>query len=229
MAARRTIGASPVRLDGLVPGGVRIVLASGSAHRARLLRESRVRFEVDPPDIDERLHDHLLHLEGAASLALELARRKAAAVAGRHPGTWVVAADQVGVVGEGRDAHLLSKCGSADAAVEQLMRLQGGTHRLVNGVVLMVAPDGPAVEGLDEQVVRMRSFGEPEARRYVDRFAPFDSAGSYRLEDEATMERSERLLESVVGEDPSGVVGLPLPLMSRMFAELAGRVARPAL
>jgi septum formation protein len=211
-----------------VPAGERIVLASGSAYRSRLLRDSGLVVEIDPPDVDERRFDHMLHHEGAGALALELARRKAAAVAARHPGSWVVAADQVGVVGEGRDACLLTKCSTADAAVEQLMALQGGTHRLVNGVVVMAAPDGPSVEGIDEQLVRMRPFGEPEARRYVERFAPYDTVGSYRMEDDAAMERRDRLLESVVGEDVSGVVGLPLPLLWRMFAELEARLGPPA-
>jgi septum formation protein len=200
---------------------VRIVLASASPFRARLLREAGIQVVVDPADVDERALDELFWRRGPEVLAVELARRKAAVVAARHRGAWVIGADQVGVVGEGGAARLMLKCATADSAVEQLMELSGGEHRLVNGVVVMVAPEGPAVEGIDEQVVRMRSFPETAARRYVDRFRPFDSVGSYRLEDEAATPPGERLVERITGEHDSGVIGLPIPLLWRLFDRLA--------
>jgi septum formation protein len=200
---------------------VRIVLASASAFRAGLLREAGIQVVVDPADVDERALDELFWRRGPEVLAVELARRKAAVVAARHRDAWVIGADQVGVVGEGRAARLMVKRSTADSAVEQLMELSGGQHRLVNGVVVMAAPDGPAVEGIDEQVVRMRAFPEASARRYVERFRPFDSVGCYRLEDEIATTPGERLVERIAGEHDSGVIGLPLPLLWRLFDHLA--------
>ena len=204
---------------------MRIVLASASPSRAQLLREAGVDAVVDPADIDERAFDELFWRVGADGLALALARRKAEVVAARHRDAWVIGADQVGVVGEGRAACLLVKCSTAETAIEQLMRLRGGEHRLVNGVVVLAAPRGPSVEGLDEQVVRMRAFDEASARRYVDRCRPFDSVGSYRLEDDEEMGEGERFVEQITGEHTSGVVGLPLPLLWRLFERMAPSTA----
>lgn len=208
-------GSEPVQLN--LPTGVELVLASGSAHRERLLAEAGLAVVVDPPQVAERELDALLPRLGAEGLALELARRKAAAVAPRHPGAWVLAADQVGTVGEGSGERLLTKSSGAAEAVAQLMEMTGTVHRLVNGLVLLAAPDGPALEGVDVQWVAMNGYGEETARRYVERFEPHDSVGSYRIEDQAAMPRAERLVASVRGEGPSGVIGLPLGLVQRLL------------
>lgn len=195
------------------------MLASGSRYRAELLFAAGIDVEVEPPDIDERALDGRLATLGPAGLALELARRKATAVVDRHRGRVILAADQVGVlVVHGREA-LLTKRPDPPSAIAQLCSMAGTTHRLVNGVVVL-ASDGAAIEGVDVQRVVMRSFDERAAQDYVRRFEPFDTSGSYRLEDQEVLE-AERpgsgLIESVSGEDPSGVVGLPLPLVRRLL------------
>lgn len=197
-----------------------LVLASGSRYRARLLADAGLRATVDPPDVDERALDHLLVDDGPEGLALELARRKASSVAPRHAGAVVVAADQVGVLDTPAGPVQLTKQPTRRGAVAQLLSMSGTTHRLVNGVVALVAPDGPVAQGVDVQVVAMRAFGRSAAEAYVDAFRPYDTAGSYRLEDQDGMAPGEALVVSVRGEDPSGVVGLPLPLLRRLLAEL---------
>jgi septum formation protein len=198
-----------------------LVLASGSRYRARLLAEHGWTVTVDPPDVDERAADHLLGELGPEGLALELARRKLAAVAPRHPGEVVVAADQVGVLGEGPGARMLTKAADPQAAVAQLLALGGTQHRLLNGLVVADTRTGAVAEGVDVQVVTMRPLSESEVRDYVARFEPFDTAGSYRLEDGGAMGPGGAFVTGVVGEDPSGVLGLPLPLLRRLLARVA--------
>ncbi len=206
------------------PLGVEVVLASASPYRASLLEDLGLSVVIDAAGIDERSADGLLAKEGPAHLAVELARRKAEVVAPRHPGAWVIAADQLGVLGTGPDAVMLTKRPSAEEAVRQLLSMRGSTHLLVNGVVVIQAPWGPAVRGVDVQRVTMRDFTPQEARRYVARYSPLDTVGSYRLEDQDRMKREDRLIAGVTGEDPSGVIGMPVPLLRRLFAELARRV-----
>jgi predicted house-cleaning NTP pyrophosphatase (Maf/HAM1 superfamily) len=68
----------------------------------------------------------------------------------------------------------------------------------------------------------MRRFSRAEAVGYVERFRPFDSAGSYRLEDQELMGESERFVTEVRGEDPAtGVLGMPIPLLVRLLQEVA--------
>jgi len=185
-----------------------------------VLRGAGIDFVVDRPDVDERRHDHLLVDQGPAALAMHLAGLKADAVVGRHDDALVLAADQVGVLGHDDDLTLLVQQPTLDGAVAQLLSMSGTTHVLVNGLVLVDTGTGRRATGVDVQTVTMRSFDRPAAEDYVRRFEPYESAGSYRLEDQEQMAPGERLLEGVAGEDPSGVLGLPLPLFRRMLEEL---------
>jgi septum formation protein len=197
-----------------------LVLASGSVYRKQLLDEAGIAVTVDPPDIDERVLDDDFAALGAEGVALELARRKAAVVAARHPGSAVIAGDQVGVLERGdAPALMLTKQPDTEAAVAQLMALSGTTHRLVNGLVVL-APDGRTAEGVDVQEVTMRPFTRSEATAYVGAFEPWDTSGSYRLEDQDRMGSGEGFVTAVRGEDRSGVLGLPVPLLRRLLASL---------
>jgi septum formation protein len=195
-----------------------LILASASRYRAELLERGGFRVEVDPPEVDERQLDHLLDDEGPEALALALAHRKADVVVGRHRAGIVVAGDQVGVLDARDGLSLLTKQPTPEGAAAQLLALSGTTHRLVNGLVVVDVASGRRVDGLDVQVVTMRTLDVAEVDDYVTRFRPFDTAGSYRIEDGAHLDRP--FVADVAGEDPSGVVGLPLPLLGRLLSEL---------
>lgn len=198
--------------------GMELVLASRSRYRAQMLEEAGIPAAIDPADVDERALDHLLVESGPEVLALELARRKALAVAPRHPDALVIGADQVGVVVTPDGVRLLTQQHDVEGAVAQLLALSGTTHRLVNGLVLLDVRGRREVTGTDVQEVTFRNLSEAEARRYVERFRPWDTAGSYRLEDQDVMGPGEGFVTSVEGEDPSGVLGLPLPLLRRLLS-----------
>jgi septum formation protein len=186
-----------------------------------VLRSQGVHADRDPPEVDERAFDHVFSEAGAESLARTLARAKADAVAERNPDSVVIAGDQVGVVDGADGARMLTKQPDRPGAVAQLVGMAGTTHRLVNALVVLDTATQSSADGIDLQVVTMRPFTEAEAAAYVDRFEPWESAGSYRLEDGADM--TEPFVIDVVGEDDSGVLGLPLPLLERLVVQLAGR------
>lgn len=198
------------------------MLASASRYRSVLLAAASLPVEIDAPDVDERAHDARLADLGAEGLALALARMKAGDVARRHRCRIIIAADQVGVLGShGEPERLLTKQPTPEGAVDQLLAMSGRTHRLVNGVVV-VDRLGREHVGIDVQLVTMRSYGPAAARAYVERFAPLDTAGSYRIEDDEVLEGEQPgsgLVERVEGEDRSGVVGMPLPLLHRLLGE----------
>src|SRR5580658_5518856 len=104
-----------------------LVLASASPRRLELLRQIGLEPAlVDPAAIDETP----LAGETARQLALRLARAKAAAIAARHPGAFVLAADTV--VAAGR--RLLGKPEDAADARRMLSLLSGRAHRVLTGV-----------------------------------------------------------------------------------------------
>ncbi|MBL6755156.1 MAG: Maf family protein [Planctomycetes bacterium] len=183
-----------------------LVLGSSSRYRAQLLTQLGVPFTQERPDVDERAFDPRFDRETSAEFALTLARAKADALIQEGGRRWLLCADQVGVL-EAPDGsrRQLSKPGTPDRCVEQLMELSGRTHALVNGLVLVSEATGQRFEAVDRQELTMRPFGRAEAASYVERFSPLDCAGGYRIEDEGI-----RLFERIRSDDHTGIIGLPL-------------------
>jgi septum formation protein len=82
-----------------------LILASQSAARKTLLYNAGISFEALPADIDERAIQKASGLTAPGEIASLLAERKAAYVSLRHPGRYVVGADQT----LARGAQLFSK------------------------------------------------------------------------------------------------------------------------
>ncbi|MCA9682484.1 MAG: Maf family protein, partial [Myxococcales bacterium] len=139
-----------------------LVLASTSRWRAELLARLELPFETRAPDYDERLHDHRFAALGPHDFALHLARGKAESLVSAYPaGAWILAADQIAVIGSDEAPELLHKPGSEANAVAQLLRLRGRSHRLITAVVLLRAGPEDGEQGgwshaIDEQRLTMR-------------------------------------------------------------------------
>lgn len=187
------------------PAPPRLLLASGSRYRAELLRRLGLSFTQQVPEIDETP----AAAESPEALALRLAVQKAAAVAGRFPGAWVLGSDQVADC-EGRR---LGKPGDHRRAVEQLSWLSGRDARFTTAVCL-IAGDGQPRTALDVTIARLRRLGDDEIDRYLRQDRPYDCAGSFKVE-----ALGITLFDAVESQDPTALIGLPLIAVRRLLAE----------
>ena len=106
------------------------MLASSSPQRRRLLEAVGLPVRVVPPQVDEALAAPV----APARAVVQVARRKAVAVAGRvGAGCWIVAADTALLSG----GELFGKPPDRAAARRLLRRLAGATHRVLTGVALI--------------------------------------------------------------------------------------------
>ena len=197
-----------------------LLLASTSRYRAELLARLEVPFETAAPRFREEDSRHRFHELPPADFALHLARAKAASLRDLHPEAWILAADQIGVLSGDAGPVLLSKPGTEEAAVAQLLSMAGRSHELITGVVLDPPNAEPPREIVDRHRLSMRAFGAEEARAYVARHRPLDCAGAYRIEDAGI-----RLFERIEGQDYTGIIGLPLLAVAGLLRE-AGMLAR---
>lgn len=180
----------------------RLILASASPRRAKLLGEAGIAFETKASDVDERAP----RKSKPQDAAVEIATRKARAVA--QPGAWVLAADTLVVYG----GRLLGKPADETEAHAILRMLSGETHEVVTGVVVL-APDGKLRADTSATKVSFRVLTDEEIDAYVRTGDPMDKAGGYGIQGKASkfVERVEGPLDTVVG--------LPVELTRRLLRE----------
>ena len=156
------------------PSPPRLVLASASPRRLELLAQIGLTpYAVDPAEIDETpLKD-----ETARRLALRLAAAKAAVVAERHAGAFVLAADTVVAVGR----RLLGKPDDAAGAARMLALLSGRAHRVLTAVAV-VSPGGQTASRLSETRVKFKRLTAEETRAYVASGEWAGKAGAYGVQ-----------------------------------------------
>lgn len=182
----------------------RIVLASTSPYRRALLARLQLSFEVKSPEVDETARPG----ETARDTALRLAQAKARAVAPSFPGALVIGSDQVAVL-EG--AHL-GKPGGHERAVAQLRAMRGQCVVFHTALALLnTASDTLQAEDVPT-TVRFRDYSDGEIERYLEREQPYDCAGSAKIEGLGIV-----LVDSVIGDDPSALIGLPLIRLAAML------------
>lgn len=178
------------------------VLASKSPRRRQLLAALGLDFTVDASDTDETP----LPNEAPDALVCRLCRAKAEAVAERHPGEVVLAADTLVVL----DGALLGKPADPLEAVAMLSALRDRVHVVYTAVCVM---DGERVATrVAATDVKMRAYTDAEIEAYVETGDPLDKAGAYGIQDPrfAPVESWDGCY--------SAVMGLPMALAAEMLA-----------
>ncbi len=186
-----------------------LILASTSPYRRELLGRLQLPFTLARPETDETP----LPGESPAMLAQRLACAKAAVIATRFPGTWVIGSDQVAETG----GLLLGKPGNRGTAIAQLTSMAGRETRFHTAVC--VQRDERILVALDTTTVCFRSLSTEEIERYVDAEQPYDCAGSFKAEGLGIT-----LFEAIDSSDPTALIGLPLIALSRLLREAGYRL-----
>jgi septum formation protein len=186
------------------------VLASASTGRLRTLRSAGIDPEVIVSGVDETM----VTAATPSELGLRLAEAKAAEVARRAPDAIVIGCDSVLEL----DGRPLGKPQDAADAVRRWQQMAGRFGRLLTGHCLLDALASRGVSAVAATVVRFGSPTDDEVVAYVATGEPVRVAGAFTLDGFGGW-----FVEGVVG-DPSNVVGISLPLVRRMLAELGVRV-----
>jgi septum formation protein len=186
----------------------RLVLASGSPQRRRLLTEAGYRFAVVVPA--EHAEDGPALGERAEAYAARMARQKADDVAPAIPIGVLIACDTVVECG----GEILNKPADEADARRMLTALSGQTHHVYSGLCVWCRPDGaPVVRTAETQLVMSRLSTEV-LEEYLASGLWAGKSGAFGYQDRTGW------LEIVAGSE-SNVIGLPLELLGEMLA-LAG-------
>lgn len=179
----------------------RLILASSSSARQRILQEAGYRFDVVPANITEVL----THSHSPAEMAQSLALQKAHAVFREHPNCLVLGADQIAVL----RGEMTGKPTDENDALQRLMTARGQTLSFVTGVALLGPTPGAQVTLVDETDVKMRDdYSESEVLSYIATGEGMPCAGALRIEGFGAF-----FVRRVVG-DAFNLQGLPILLVA---------------
>jgi septum formation protein len=183
---------------------MKLILASASTRRARILQNAGISFSVLSSAVDETPYPG----EKPQQLVERLADAKADLVAARAVGPAIlIAADTVVVL----DGHILGKPRSTDEARHMLELFSGRTHSVITGVSLLRLPEMDRRHFVETTLVHFSRLTRDEITRYLSTEEPYDKAGAYAIQGHAG-----RFIPRIEG-CYFNVVGLPL---ARLTAEL---------
>jgi septum formation protein len=186
---------------------VALVLASASPARLRTLVAAGIEPEVMVSGVDESLPDPAT----PESLSLTLARLKAQAVAEKvTDGRLVLGCDSVLAFG----GEILGKPVDAAAAKRRWQAMRGRSGVLHTGHCLIDTDQGRLAERSARTAVHFADVTDAEIDEYVDTGEPLRVAGAFTIDG-----LGAPFVESIEG-DPGTVVGLSMPLLRHLLAEL---------
>jgi septum formation protein len=188
---------------------VQIILASSSPSRLRLLESVGVKPEVIVSGIDEESPE--FDSLSPSDLVIKLASLKANAVKSRAPiNSLIIGCDSTFEF----NGKSLGKPLNRENAIERSKLLSGKFGYLHTGHCIIDVKNGKEINKLSSAKVQFAEMTNEEIVDYVDSGEPLNVAGGFTLDG-----LSAPFITSIEG-DPSGIIGLSLPLLRNMVMSL---------
>jgi len=185
----------------------KIILASRSKARQRLLRQIGLKFHVVEPDVKE---SSSLRGKSCGALVIDNAVVKARAAAkGYHTGV-VIAADTVVLAGK----RIIGKPKTMADAVRSLKLLSKNPQWVFTGIAVYDVDRDRTLTGFEKTKVYMYPLNDKQIKRYFCKVSPFDKAGSFDVQGPGSVfiDRIEGCFYNVVG--------LPLAKLGAMLKKV---------
>ena len=182
---------------------LKIILASQSKVRKKILDEQNILNEVRPSNVDEDVVKSSLLKEKASPeiISKNLAELKANKVSGKYSDNLVLGADSVIDL----NGELISKPDNREEALETLRKLNGKKHYLISSVC--ISKNGSMVwNHTDKATLTMKKMNDDELKNYLAKIS--DEAlyayNVYQIEGEG------RDLFSSIDGNENTIMGLPI-------------------
>ena len=188
---------------------VKLVLASGSPSRARLLQSVGINPKIVVSDVNEE-DDQFAKLS-PGELVIALAILKAHTVAKTIDFPALVLGCDSTFEFEGKS---LGKPETRDKAIARAKQLSGKSGILHTGHCLIDTKQQIELSERSSAKVNFAKMSDYEIEDYVNTGEPLKVAGGFTLDG-----NSAPFINSIEG-DPSGIIGLSLPLLRRMILKL---------
>ena len=191
----------------------KIILASNSKVRKKILDENKIKCEVFPSNIDEELVKKSLLKENAEPelISKNLAELKANKISLKFDKEIVLGADSVIDINK----ELVSKPKDREEALKILKKLNGKTHYLISSVC--ISKNGSMIWNYtDKAALTMKNLNEKQLEEYLSKITDeaLYSYNVYQIEGEG------RSLFSKIEGDENTIMGLPVKKIKEYIKNL---------
>ena len=182
---------------------LKIILASQSKVRKKILDENNILNEVKPSNVDEDIVKSSLLKEKASPelISKNLAELKANKISGKFSDNLVLGADSVIDL----NGELISKPKNREEALEILKKLNGKKHNLISSVC--ISKNGSMIwNHTDKAILTMKKMKEDELKNYLAKISDevLYAYNVYQIEGEG------RSLFSNIEGNKNTIMGLPV-------------------
>jgi septum formation protein len=188
----------------------KIILASGSEARKKLLENIRLDFEVQKSDFEEVMDPDT----APEKLAVELALGKARDVAAKNKNAIVIAADSFVIM----ENEYLGKPHSAQEARQMLRKISGKKQNFVTGMAVIDTDSDTTITDYEISEIWIANISDEEIEDYIKTEEPFSKAGGYAIQEIGSI-----FIEKVSGSN-TGIIGLPINKLYKILKGLGVKV-----
>ena len=180
----------------------KIILASKSIDRSKILNRLNISFEILNTNINES--DYKDQYSDPFDLVKELAKVKALKakelLKSEEIGTIIIAADTIVEL----NGKIIGKAQNEKKAFQIIKSLANRSHNLITGIALTSIDDPKIIVDYDITVVTLTELSDDDIRNYIKSEEWKGRAGAYSIRDRASL-----FIKEIRGS-PSNVIGLPM-------------------
>ena len=189
----------------------KLILASSSIHRRKLLKQLKLPFTVVKPNIDESRKKN----EPINQFVKRLSKEKAMKIALDHKDSIVIGSDEVAVCNN----KVLGKPLTIKNAKKQLKLISGQKVVFKTGICVVSIDDRKIFSSVVNYNITVRTLDDRQIENYIKKEDMLKCAGSIRIEGLAI-----GLIEKTSGSDPTSIIGLPLIKLSNYLVKMGYKV-----
>lgn len=175
---------------------IEILLGSKSPRRKQLLEDAGFNVRVISLDVPEEYPQTLQEFEIAEYLAVKKAQPLIGFI---QKNQFLITADSIVV----KDGVVFGKPANKNNAIEILQALSGDTHNVYTGVC--ISNQSKTQTFTEKSEIKFHHLSQEEIEFYLEKYQPYDKAGSYGIQDWIGLCKVEYIKGTV-----SNIMGLPI-------------------
>jgi len=182
----------------------KIILASTSPRRQKLLKEMGINFEIIPPEYDEKIEDKHFSDEIIKNIAINKAKSVLPKI--KEP-SLVIGSDTVVII----NGIITGKPKDEQDGFNILKALSGIKHFVVTSIAIIDSETGKIVCENTKSEIEFNPLSDEDINNYIKNYKPFDKAGAYGIQ-----ELPGNFVKEITG-DFDNIVGFPTKTLKKML------------